>query len=342
MLFAVRGAGAALAKATFAVFIGFFVGLLTARFHSVWKVADDWLQNRLPASRYSVSFWATAVGRRSAEVETGVAASMSYGLARGSSARAAWTRRKGKTERTVAKPAHHTISILRRARAFTAATGIVSAADQRTDLLFHSSRRIAAKQRRAESVEAHSTPSTRQRSGAPQTEAMATMLLQSPQEIKSQFQAWDQQLASRESIQQVARQVAQSARRQQTFDGANLAPTLTYWSEMLRVATTRSTVIKKHLDAGAVLGGVDTSTRGALGVVRGKLAGGSTTADATRSARVVLFLVKQYAGLAAILGAPPPGRAHGRLCGDALRGAPDPGDGAAVGGEGRSSSRPRF
>ena len=134
---------------------------------------------------------------------------------------------------------------------------------------------------------------------------MATMLLQSPQAIKTQFQAWDQQLASRESIQQVARQVAQSA-RQQTFDGANLAPTLTYWSEMLRVATTRSTVIKKHLDAGAVLGGVDTSTRGALGVVRGKLAGGSTTADATRSARVVLFLVKQYAGLAAILGAPPP------------------------------------
>ena len=109
---------------------------------------------------------------------------------------------------------------------------------------------------------------------------MATMLLQSPQAIKTQFQQWDQQLASRESIQQVARQVAQSA-RQQTFDGANLAPTLTYWSEMLRVATTRSTVIKKHLDAGAVLGGVDTSTRGALGVVRGKLAGGSTTADAT-------------------------------------------------------------
>ena len=55
-----------------------------------------------------------------------------------------------------------------------------------------------------------------------------------------------------------------------------------------------------------MLGGVDTSTRGALGVVRGKLAGGSSTADATRSARVVLFLVKQYAGLAAILGAPPP------------------------------------
>ena len=91
---------------------------------------------------------------------------------------------------------------------------------------------------------------------------------------------WDQQLASREGVQQVARQVAQSA-RQQTFDGANLAPTLTYWSEMLRVATTRSTVIKKHLDAGAVLGGVDTSTRGALGVVRGKLAGGSSTHSAS-------------------------------------------------------------
>ena len=55
---------------------------------------------------------------------------------------------------------------------------------------------------------------------------MATMLLQSPQEIKSQFQAWDQQLASREGVPAVARQVAQSA-RQQTFDGANLAPTLT-------------------------------------------------------------------------------------------------------------------
>ena len=134
---------------------------------------------------------------------------------------------------------------------------------------------------------------------------MATMLLQSPAAIKQQFQAWDQQLSARGAAPTVAREVAQSARAQR-FDGANLAPTLTYWSEMLRVATTRGAQLKRHLDAGAVLGGVDSSTRGALGLVRGKLAGGSPAAEATRAARVVLFLVKQYAGLCAILGGAPP------------------------------------